>query len=215
MRESSTSSLVIIFILFFIVINLLLLDFKIFSPSEIRISEVSTHVTPVQSPTSPPNNRTTDNFSCPVNCLTLIEQATKSSTKIAENPKAENPSPAKPKEYYIPLGSGSSQKSDWEDIASTETMINFSSYGNVKEVYFIASLRNPTQNGQVEAQLYNATDKHPVWGSPVVMNGPTSQTITSGKLSVDTGNKLYRVQMISSLGALVYLDNAKIRIITD
>lgn len=225
MQENNSSHLIIIFLLTLITLNLFILDLKVFSPaSSIKLSDISTAIT-IQptlypSPTFTPGE-TSANPSCPNSCLSLIQQATKSSSLTIGSPPQEIMPTSQTvrlpvsREFYIPLGNGSTTKSDWEDQTATETIIDPVNYGSIKEAYFIASLRNPTQNGQVEAQLFNVTDKHPAWGSHVIMNGPASQTITSGKITLDNGNKLYRVQLKSTLSCQVFLDNAKIRIITE
>lgn len=219
MQENSAINLIIFILLLLVTVNLFILDLKVFSPNfPIQMADISTTAAPTgPRPTSPESS--TNNSFCPSDCLSMIQQATKSGATAIGSPQEQitsSPPPvSNPKEYYIPLGSGSTQKNSWDNITATETTIDFSSYGNVKEAYFIASLRNPTLNGSVEAQLYNVTDKHTVWGSPVTMNGPAEQTITSGKLSIDNGNKLYRVQLKSGLSAPAYLDNARIRILAE
>lgn len=217
MRDNS-SHIVIIFLLTLITLNLFLLDLKVFSPeNNIKISDITSVINPNPSPTTNPTTILSQNLVCPNTCLSAIQQAT-SSSRLGNNPLQEVPlqtASGQSREFYIPLGSGSTAKSDWEDITATETVIDPANYGNIKEAYFIASLRNPTQNGQVEAQLYNVTDKHLVWGSHVILNGPKEQTITSAKITLDNGAKLYRAQLKSTLSFQAYLDNAKIRILTE
>lgn len=217
MENNFRSTALVLFMLFLVAVNLLLLDLKIFAPNAgMQISDVATVITPSPPPTQRLANQ--EEMMCPASCISLISEAT-SSYRIAigtlQKDTSAQTATYTTKEYYIPLGSGNTDKSDWYNLVATETVIDPSSYGTIKEAYFIASLRNPTQNGMVEAQLYNVTDKHPVWGSHVIMNGPASQTITSGKMTLDSGNKLYRVQLKSTMNYLVYLDNAKIRIITE
>ncbi|MBM3283345.1 hypothetical protein FJY90_03755 [Candidatus Gottesmanbacteria bacterium] len=221
MQDNSYTHLTFIFLLLLVIVNLFLLDLKIFSPaSSIKLADIRTVATPIPSviPTTGINN---DYLSCPASCLSVIDAATKSSAfsigsslqdKITSSQQTVQPTTQR--EVYIPLGNGSTQKTDWEDAIATETIIDTTNYGQIKEAYFIASLRNPTQNGQAEAQLFNVTDKHPAWGSHVIMHGPLSQTITSAKITLASGNKLYRVQLKSSLSFPVYLDSAKIKIIT-
>lgn len=200
MQDNFYTHLIIIILLTFISLNLLILDLKVFSPAgSVKLSDISTVATPL--PSLPPSATPITVFLSPTSSQKLFNQPVNRSTN--------------PREYYIPLGSGSTNKTNWEDLIATETYIDPTGYPNYKEAYFISSLRNPTQNGLLEAQLYNVTDKHPVWGSNVILNGPQSQTISSGKITLDTGSKLYRVQIKSSLSYLVYLDNAKIRIITE
>lgn len=214
MRDNS-SHIVIIFLLTLITLNLFLLDLKVFAPeNNIKISDISTIATPIPTVTNHPQ-LSTNNLSCPNSCLTLIQKATESNNLNSNlQLTTNNQQQVASREFYIPLGSGSTSKSEWTDIIGTDTVIDPGNYGNIKEAYFIASLSNPTQNGAVEAQLFNVTDKHLVWGSTVTMNGPSAQTITSGKITLDKGAKLYRVQLKSTLRYTASLDNAKIRIIT-
>ncbi len=223
MRDNS-SHIVIIFLLTLITLNLFLLDLKVFSPeNNIKISDITSVVTPIPSITtnyplrlSEASQLQTNNLFCPNSCIVAIQQATSSAIeRIGTNhPPTTNYQPLTPREFYIPLGSGSTTKSDFEDITSTDAIIDPANYGNIKDAYFISSLRNPTQNGAVEAQLYNVTDKHLVWGSQLTINGPAVQTVTSDKITLDKGAKLYRVRLKSTLGFAVSLDNAKIRIVT-
>lgn len=223
--QNNSTHIVIISLLTLITLNLFILDLKIFSPSNnIKISDITSIATPIPSPTINPSTSlgtgnqqlTINNYQCPLSCLTLIQQATESSrTGSSFQPTTYNSQPTTIREFYIPLGSGSTTKSDWDDITATETLIDPANYGRIKEAYFIASLRNPTQNGMVEAQLYNVTDKHIVWDSHVQMNGPVSQTITSNKITLDGGAKLYRVQLRSTLQFAALLENAKVRIVTE
>lgn len=213
-ENSSFTHISILFLLILLAANLLVLDLKIFSPAAVTVSDVSI----VNSPTPDPSTLQMNNSIsyCPASCLSLISQATQSANigspaeMIDTSPKPVN-LPAR--EYYVPLGNGSTDKSYWDDQTATETVIDPANYGRVTEAYFIASLKNPTQNGMAEAQLYNVTDKHPVWGSHVIMNGPLQQTISSGKIVLDSGSKLYRVQLKSSLNYPISLENAKVRII--
>lgn len=210
MRQSETSRYILFTVfLFFIAVNLLLLDLKVFSEGNpVRLSNVAT-TAPV--PTAEITAQTITNL-CPASCVSLISEATKTA---ATKTVAYVPPATSVHEYYIPLGSGSTQKNKWDDQTSTDTLIDPANYGNVKEAYFTAILRNPTLNGEVDAQLYNVTDNHPVWFSQIAMNGPSVQALTSAKITLDKGAKLYRVQLKSGLEAQVSFDTAKIRIVTE
>lgn len=209
MPEDSQSHLIIISLLTLITVNLFLLDLKVFSASSVKLSDISTVATP------PPSNPTVnpENSSCPASCVSLINNV--SAPAGSGVPVTRTEANNIPRETYIPLGTGSTQKADWDDIISTETLIDPANYGKSLQVSFIAALRNPTQNGQVMAQLYNVTDGHIVWNSQVTLNGPVSQTLTSGPVTLDPGAKLYRVQLKSTLSYEVFLDNAKIRIVSE
>lgn len=220
MNDNSYTHLILIFLLTIVAANLFILDLKVFSPnSSVMFSEVSISATP--PPTSISGQNDARATFCPQSCLSIIEVATQSSKVSVVAPSQPATGNVQPitsrvsRESYIPLGTGSTDKSSFADLTATETSIDPANYGTIKEAYFIASLKNPTRNGSVEAQLYNVTDKHPVWNSLVTMNGAESQTITSGKITLDTGNKLYRIQLKSTLNYTVSLDNAKLRIISE
>lgn len=204
--------------LLIIIVNLFLIDIKLWGTPGAFLSQTQT-VAPSPLPSAIPtasnaaeaasNAADAQGDSCPAACQSLIASLSP--------PTAAPPIQAvqsTPREVYVPLGSGTTRSSQWEDIPTTETLINPTLYGTITEAYFIAPLRNPTGNGQVEAQLYNVTDKHPVWGSHVTLTGSTSQTVTSGTITLENGPRLYRVQIKSTLSYDAYLDQAKIRIVT-
>lgn len=217
MQDNWSTHLVIVFLVVLSAINLFILDIFVFNKSfTVRVSDVA-----IVKPSPIPTTITDSLLSqCPLSCLNVISEATKSNSAIGGTNQAVtnggiiNQS-SSPHEYYIPLGSGATNNNNFKDLTATETVIDPGNYGTIKEAYFIASLTNSTRNGQVEAQLYNVTDKHPVWGSHIIMNGPASQTITSDKITIDNGSKLYRVQLKSTLSFDVSLDNAKVRILAE
>ena len=216
-RDSNYTHFAILILLLLIAVNLLIIDLKIFSPSsDLRLSETKTEPTPIQNRVGVLDS-TRQKLSCPSDCLSAINSATESLALRTGNPPITAVSYYQPpqitKEYFIPLGTGTTSKNSWDNLIATETVIDSNVYGTIKDAYFIAGVKNPTGNGQVEAQIYNVTDKNPVWGSHVIMNGPTEQTITSGKIGLANGGKLYRVQLKSSLGFEVKLENARIKIL--
>ncbi len=216
MQDNWSTHLVIVFLVVLSAINLFILDIFVFNKSfTVRVSDVAV----VKSSPIPTTITDYPLSQCPLSCLNAISEATKSNSAIGGTSQAVTAGSivnqaSTPREYYIPLGSGSTNNNTFKNLTATETVIDPGNYGTIKEAYFIASLSNPTRNGQVEAQLYNVTDNHPVWGSHIIMNGPASQTITSDKITLDNGSKLYRVQLKSTLSFDVSLDNAKVRILT-
>lgn len=211
MSQDSSAHILLLSLLIFITINLFVLDLKVFAPSQIRLSDIATQVTVTPIPDK-------NSLSCPASCVTLIENV---QPKLNEDspvglspPKSVQTQTSVTREYYVPLGSGSTQSTNWDDLTSTDTLIDPALYPTMKEAYFIVALSNPTQNGQIEAQLYNVTDKHVVWNSHVSMNGPSAQTITAGPIALVAGPKLYRVQLKSGLSYPSSVTSAKIRIVS-
>lgn len=118
------------------------------------------------------------------------------------------------KEVYVPLGTGTNTTTDWTDVKGAAAYIDTRLYGKFKKVTFEASLSIPSGNQTVYVRLYNATDKHPVWYSEMSMSGAGPELLTSSAVTLDSGNKLYQVQMKSQLGAPTNLLQGRVHIIT-
>ena len=117
------------------------------------------------------------------------------------------------KDYFIPLGSGTNQSSDFSDVVGVLASVDFGGYQNIKEIRFEASINVPTANQSVSVRLYNTTDKHPVWSSEVTMNGGAAEYLISPVLAYDTGLKTYQVQMKTQLQYLSNLTQSRIHVI--
>ena len=117
------------------------------------------------------------------------------------------------KEAYIPLGTGVNTATDWVDVKGAAAYVNTSSYGAMKKVTFEASIGVPSGNQSAYVRLYNATDKHPVWYSEMTMAGAGPELLISAPVTIDSGNKLYQVQMKSQLGSASNLLQARVHIL--
>ena len=200
--------------------NLAFIDYKLFlekkEPDKI---EERFNVVSVASPsageeaTESGKQKVTDSCS-PFSCVDLIRQATASvSQKTAgSTPKATTNGL---REFYLPLGTGQTILDYWEDIPGAAIYIDSAKYGKIKKVTFEVSMRIPTANGRAYAQLFNETDKHPVWFSEVSMEGSSSQYLISAPITLEEGNKLYKVQMKTTLKYQSFLDSARVHIITE
>jgi len=115
-------------------------------------------------------------------------------------------------DYYIPLGSGSSQAGDFTDVPGTQSIFDLGQYKNVKEIRFEASVYIPNAAQTVSVRLYNQTDKHTVWNSEVSTSN-NSAFLTSAPISYDNGAKTYQVQMKTQLQAPANLSQARIHVV--
>lgn len=115
-------------------------------------------------------------------------------------------------QIYIPLGSGSTQSSDWEDANGVESYIDTSNYPHIRSVALQVSMHIPTKNGIMSVRLFNESDGHPVWFSDVSTDSDISVLKSSGNITLSPGNKLYRVQFKTSLQYLSVLDFSRIQI---
>ena len=145
---------------------------------------------------------------CPTACVTEIKK------EIAGTKGASSSSISAVKESFVPIGTGTNASDDWQDVPGLQVIIDTAQYGKIKEVYFEASLHSDA-NQNAHVRLYNVTDDHPVWFSELTFNNtikPASQT--SSKITLDTGNKAYKVQMKTQLKYTSTLDQSRIRIVS-
>ena len=196
-----------------IVLNLLVLDIEILqNSSNPTIQKITQKTLPV--PTSMPESGSAQlpqnaATSCSTACIDIIKQATASS-KITTAVKT-NSTTSGVKEFFIPIGSGSTSISDWEDVNGLQVYVDTSQYGAIKSAVFEASVRVPTKNQWVDVRLYNVTDKHAVWFSEVRFpSGSDPTLIRSAPMVLDSGSKLLKVQMRTQLGHIAYLDQSRI-----
>lgn len=170
------------------------------SQSEAYKKTAATEINPVLSP-SPEAPTPTPSPSPSLTPITTSQETTK---------KSET------KDYYINIGSGSSQSLDWTDVSGALTTADINGYDNIKEVHFEAFINVPTANGKVSVRLFNKTDNYAVWNSEVTRDGTrdTYQFI-SPSLIYDRGPRLYQVQIKSELNVLVNLVSSRVRIITE
>lgn len=217
-RRIFSSKNILFVLLIAIFLNLVFLDILVFKGFGSRTIERI--VSQSQEPSS-------DEQVCGKDCINKIQEAvnkalqptaslspslTPTPTK-AQSSSSNNQSAAK--EYYVPFGAGSGSSSDWQDVAGLQAYVDSASYSNIKSVVFEASLHIPTGNQTASVRLYNATDGHPVWSSEINFNGNTSSVFLSSQaVSLDSGNKLYKVQMKTQLQFTAILDQSRLHIAT-
>lgn len=197
-------------------INLFLVDYIIFKIvlEEPKLVNIEASVLPPPTPTSVSQEQLTRSD---------VEAIVREETRLFK-PQTSIPTPkstviaqqagggSQVKEFFIHLGSGSGSTEDWTDVSGVEAYIDSTKYGRIKEVIFEASVNIPTGNQVVYIRLYNITDKHPVWFSEVSHEGGGSILLISKPITLDSGSKLYRVQMKTSLKYLANLSSARVKI---
>lgn len=193
-----------------ILLDLGFLNWMAFKEKKSPETKVETKVEPFFTP-SPVSLST-----CPASCLSLINEATMSIKLPTPAPSIKTtPVGFSVKEFFISFGSGSSRAADWEDIGGLVAYIDSSKYGKIKSVVFEAAIQIPNGNQGASVRLYNATDKHPVWFSDVYLEGGTPKLVTSQPITLDQGEKLYQVQMKTTLKDTAILNQARIKITTE
>lgn len=197
----------LITILFIIIADLLFLNWKVLigKKEEALNPQVIKETNILPTPSS----------SCPLSCLSQIYEATSSLKLPLASPVGIVQTLSQPREFFISFGSGSTRAGDWEDITGLAVDVDSGKYGKIKTVVFEAAVSIPNGNQGVYVRLFNLTDNHPVWFSEVYHEGGTPKLLTSASITLDSGNKLYQVQMKTTLKDLVNLNQARIRITSE
>lgn len=138
---------------------------------------------------------------CPKSCVDKINSITGTAGATA-------------KEYFVPLGAGTNNSADWTDVAGASSYVDTTQYPKIKKVVFEATVAVPTGNQTVFIRLFNVTDKHPVWFSDVTISTTGPLLLTSSPITLDSGNKLYQVQMKTQLKHTANLSQSRIHITT-
>lgn len=120
------------------------------------------------------------------------------------------------KDYYINLGYGTNQSTDWTDVSGTLETFDIAQYKNIKEVRLETTLTVPTENGTVSVRLFNKTDGYAVWNSDRTVQAQASiPLLVSQNITYPFGPKLYSIQMMSQLGVLVNLLQGRVHIVAE
>lgn len=214
--------LIILFVI--IVLNLISLDILIFNNnfSSKTTNDLSNKISEKNDIEKPTDLKPSQNISetCPAACISKINETIKALPPVFPSETSQSTSTSDQqitsgvKEFFIPFGVGSSSAADWTDISGLQAYVDSAQYGRFKKVTFEASVRIPTGNETAYVRLYNVSDKHPVWFSEVSIEGGTPKLLISNPIALDSGNKLYQVQMKTSLQYQAILDQARIHILT-
>lgn len=153
---------------------------------------------------------------CPASCQLQIDAISKAISKSV-TPTLSTPSPTPQnnfvREVYIPLGGATTLKSTSYKTTGAMAYVDLGKYGQVKTVYFEVVLSIPTANGTVYARLINVTDSNtPVVGSEVSTFASTPGLLTSSPINLAYGNKLYAVQLRTTMDFEAVLEIARLRI---
>lgn len=167
-------------------------------------SRAVTEATPASSPSVTPSPEPEESpvvETKTVETKTVVEKETQTIVQTAQ------------KEIFIPIGSGSTKKSSYDDLAGLEVTIDSGKYSAIEAADFEASLWVQDGNGRVTAQLFNKSDGHPVWNSEISTSSATGVLTTSPKITLSAGNKTYKVQAKTALTEFAaHVDNARIKI---
>jgi hypothetical protein len=115
-------------------------------------------------------------------------------------------------ETFIPLGSTRGKNFNWTDTGM-QAYLDVSNYAGAKAVYFEASMSIPTANGKVFLRLVQANENLMVPGSEIWSETDKVKMVTSSAITLMPGNKLYKVQLKTSMDYEAIVDSARLRIV--
>jgi hypothetical protein len=116
--------------------------------------------------------------------------------------------------YYIPLsGTGFTTNRDWTDIASTETVVDWSEYGGEHTVTWDAYAKVHQGNGKTMIRLYDKTNAVEVPGSNLETGSENTAHLVSSELTLWSGKNTYVVQVKSLTGYQAYFESGRIKVI--
>lgn len=162
-------------------------------------------------------------FSCPQSCVDKINEATKSFTATEATPAVTTivktvtvpPISTQFKESYVLLTGGSGQGNDWQGIDASKTMVDLSRYGKIKQVVFEIVGRMVDDNASATVRLYNVNDKRVVDGSEISFGKLSCQLAGSAPFGLEATAKTYQIQIKTTANAIAYVDQARLRIVTE
>ncbi|MBI2268637.1 MAG: hypothetical protein HYU80_04360 [Candidatus Blackburnbacteria bacterium] len=115
---------------------------------------------------------------------------------------------------FVSVGSAFSTKNtDWTDIKGGEMWIDPSEFGKSLNVSWEASLKIGNANGEAWARLYDVTNGIAVSGSEVSVVTSDYTTVSSGNISLWSGNNQYRVQIKSTTSQEASFAPGRIKIV--
>ena len=197
------SSTLLIWLIFLLAVNIVFLDIVVFSAKK------------DQTAVSVARSELADD--CGKTCLEQIRQEVarlQPESTVVPTGAPSVPAATNAKEYYIPLGSGQTKSSEWADILGAEAYVNTNNYPRITKVLFEIYGSIPTANGELRVKLFDVSDKHDVWFSEVVLEGNTVVR-KEVEVTLEPGNKLYRVMAKSTLSYEATVVNARLKLLTE
>ena len=116
-----------------------------------------------------------------------------------------------PKTQYITLGGGETSSTSWTDIPGAEVTFNISDFGQIKQIFFEASLFSPS--GKVFARLWDKQTGGIVSGSEVSHIAGDAQ-VKSAQVAIPVGGRTIILQLKSEINQPVKANTGRLRIDT-
>lgn len=136
----------------------------------------------------------------------------KARVSALEKPIPTSPPTTSKPPLYIPLGTGgSSGDQNWLSILTYQVELNPSDYAGYSGVILEVNMKLNQASGTGYARLYNSTDSSAV-SSEISTTSDKYSWLSSSSFTLSTGKKTYRLQLKSSTGTEISIQNARLKI---
>lgn len=143
---------------------------------------------------------------------TTITQLQAKVAALEQTDRTFQPSSGATPVVYIPLGSGgSTDDKNWFGLDGYEVSLNPADYPGYSNMYLEVTLRLVEKVGTSYARLYSMTDNKAI-SSELSSTQEKNTLLTSSGFKLPDGSKTYRLQVKSSEGYQVLLQNSRIKV---
>lgn len=143
---------------------------------------------------------------------TITQLQAKVTTLEQQTNRTSQPSSGSTPVVYIPLGSGgSTDDKNWFGLDGYEVSLNPADYPGYSNMYLEVTLRLVEKVGTAYARLYSISDNKAV-SSELSSTSEKNTLLSSSGFKLPDGSKTYRLQVKSSEGYQVLLQNSRIKV---
>lgn len=115
---------------------------------------------------------------------------------------------------YIPLGSGGGPWTDqsWNSLNEYQATINPDNYSGYTSMQLEGIIRLSEAAGTGSIRLYNVSDNSAITSAQVDTTATSFSLLSSGTFKLPSGQKTYTIQVQSTQGKTLFIQNARIKV---
>lgn len=172
------------------------------------VSKLVTQVNSLKSPISQSSTSSDTRLAAVESAITELKVRVSALEKATPAPVSSGKSTV-----YIPLGGGGGPWGDqvWNTLTEYQASINPDNYPGYSSMQLEANFRLIESAGTGSVRLYNVTDGSSI--SPQLDTTSTSYAVqTSGTFKLPSGQKTYTIQVQTTQGKSLFVQNARIKV---
>jgi len=115
--------------------------------------------------------------------------------------------------FYIPLsGNTDGSSHDYSSVESVEVLLDPADFPGYSGMQLEVNIKMSEDVGTAYARLYNQTDGSAISSSEISTTAEKYTLLTSSSFKLPSGRKTYRLQIKSTNGYNIYLQNARLKV---